>query len=177
MKIGRCMSFFGAVMFLGSVAAVSFAQDPGLQADGSKQDGEPFKFLFAGYSTKWKAGESAIIETQKDLDRAVHELISPEFVGHLPDLLPEIGRPDFNPVVDFDQYVVVVVMGQPHETPCRRTKVLGFTRSPGNHLQISVEESDTAECKIGAPTFENQITLVQIKRPVFGFSIVSGEKR
>lgn len=105
-----------------------------------------FEVVFTGYRTKWLPNSSKILENQDQLTHLVLELQAPEFIPYLHDLLPESDRPDFNPVVDFSQYVVVAVAGQRHEASCQKTTISGVIRTQGDAIEVDVQEQVPALC-------------------------------
>lgn len=130
---------------------------------------EDFRFLFAGYSSKRDANETFFIETQDELDRVIQEMGSSEYIQFFHDLLPERGRIDFMPFVDFDQETVIAVVGKLHNTPCRKTKIIGVKKDRFNDLSITLEETFSKACKSKKSTAHaNPVILIKVKRPVAG---------
>jgi hypothetical protein len=137
-------------------------------AQGAPDEGLSFRFIFGGYSDKLKANEAFLVKTQEEMERIIQEMGSSEYIPFFHDLLPEPGwRIDFLPVVDFKEEAVIAVVGKKHDSPCRKTKVVGVKKDRLNDLTIDVEETFSKLCKLDKLAARaNPVILFKVKGPV-----------
>lgn len=135
------------------------------------------EFIISGYSAHYQTNETIIINSQKELNLLMHDLMSSKYSDYIPTLSSGSGRPDFGPAVDFNQDIVVGVVGQPHENLCRRTNLTGVERNNENGLTVNLEEVFFKACQLSSlPSFTNPVILIKVKRPVTGVKINMSSK-
>lgn len=138
--------------------------------------GSEIEFIMEALSSRHQTNETFMINSQKDLDLLIRDFMSSKFSDDIPRLSADSGRPDFNPTVDFNQEIVVGVVGQPHHNLCRKTNFKTVDRDTENGLTVNLEEVFTKECRLSLPILANPVILIKVKRPVAVVKIGSSKK-